>query len=201
MSLLFELFYLIGFTPWDREDTPVMRRLRDVAEGAERRAPGRALDLGCGMGRHAIYLAQQGWQVTGVDAVNRALRVARRRAAERQASVDFIQGDVTRLDRAGIVGPFDLLLDSGCFHGLADEARHRYGESVTRVAKPGAQFLLFAFARGQARLGPRGADRADIERSLTGWEIVSVAPETMTLGMRRGDQVAAACYWLRRGAG
>lgn len=199
MSLLFELFYLIGFTPWDREDTPVMRRLRAFAEGAAKRVPGRALDVGCGMGRHALYLAQQGWQVTGVDAVNRALRVARRRAAERQVSVDFVQGDVTHLDRAGIAGPFDLLLDSGCFHGLTDEARRRYGESVTRVAAPGAQFLLFAFARGQARLGPRGADRADIEQSLADWEIVSVTPEEMTLGARRG-RVNAACYWLRRRA-
>src|SRR5205809_654304 len=78
MSLLFEFFYLIGFHPWDRGDMQTPQRLRDAIEGPARPEPGRALDIGCGMGRHSIYLAQQGWQVTGVDEVERALRVARR---------------------------------------------------------------------------------------------------------------------------
>ena len=74
MSFLFELFYLLGYTPWDLGDPLPAQRLRDVIEGPQALRPGRALDLGCGMGRYTIYLAQHGWKATGVDSVERALR-------------------------------------------------------------------------------------------------------------------------------
>ena len=81
MSLQFQLAYLFGYAPWDRWRGKPLRRLRELFEGPQALRPGRVLDLGCGMGRATIYLAQQGWKATGVDAVERALRVARRRAA------------------------------------------------------------------------------------------------------------------------
>ena len=198
MSLLFEFFYLVGFTPWDRGDMWTPRRLRDAIEGPDKLVPGRALDLGCGMGRHAIYLAQHGWQVTGVDAVERALRVARRRAAERKLAVDFIRGDVTRLDRVGVAGPFAFLLDSGCFHGMADDARRRYGESIARVAAPDAVLLMLAFGHRKGGFGPRGAERADIEQSLSGtWRIESTAPADDLRRLPSGI-TTATWYWLQR---
>src|SRR5581483_6651252 len=160
MTLRFELAYLIGFTPWDRGDMKIPRRLRDVIEGPLALRPGRALDLGCGMGRFSIYLAEHGWRVTGVDAVERALQIAQRRAKKRAAKVDFVLGDVTRLDAAGITGPYDFMVDSGCFHGMSDDERLRYGASVTRVAAADAQLVMFAFSpRGLFGLGPRGAQR------------------------------------------
>src|SRR5262249_26238328 len=106
MSLLFELFYFFGYTPWDLGDMTPAERLRDLIEGPESLPLGRAIDLGCGMGRYTIYLAQHGWKTTGVDSVERALQVARRRADERNVGVEFVRGDVTRLDRAGIGGTF-----------------------------------------------------------------------------------------------
>jgi len=73
------------------------RSLRDLVEGPEALPRGRAIDLGCGRGSLAIYLAQHGWQATGVDAVERALRAARRRAGKSGVDVTFVRGDVTRL--------------------------------------------------------------------------------------------------------
>jgi SAM-dependent methyltransferase len=58
---------------------------------------GRALDIGCGTGTQAVYMAGQGWEVTGMDAIDRPLRKARARAAAAGASVDWVRGDVTRL--------------------------------------------------------------------------------------------------------
>jgi len=177
MSVLFELFYWLGYTPWDIGDMKPAEPLRRFIEGPQALRPGRALDLGCGMGRYTIYLAEHGWTAIGIDSVERALRVARRRAGERKVACAFVRGDVTRLAEAGIAGPFDLLLDSGCFHGMSDRDRLRYGEALTRVAAPDGQILVFAIGHRQLLPAPRGAERADIEESFPGWAIDWTAPD------------------------
>ena len=179
MNVRFELSYLLGFSPWDRWHTKPWEPLRKLIEGRESLPPGRAIDLGCGMGLLTIYLAQHGWQVIGVDAVHRALRVARKRAAKSCVDVTFVRADVRRLDRAGIEGPFDLLLDFGCFHTMSQSERKQYVHSITGVAAENAELLLFALApAGFFRLWPRGARRDDIEHHFaSGWSVVWSALE------------------------
>ena len=63
-----------------------------VAEVADLR-PGTALDLACGAGRNAVWLAEQGWRVTAVDFSEVALRMARSFAAERRVEVEWIEAD------------------------------------------------------------------------------------------------------------
>ena len=79
MSLWWQLAYIVGFKPWDSGISPP--ELVSVVEGPEALAPGRALDLGCGTGTNVVYLAQHGWEATGVDLVRRALRRAHDRAS------------------------------------------------------------------------------------------------------------------------
>jgi SAM-dependent methyltransferase len=67
------------------------RFLVEEAAGLE---PGRALDLACGEGRNAVYLAERGWQVMGVDFADAGLAKAAKLAAERDVSVDWIQADL-----------------------------------------------------------------------------------------------------------
>jgi 2-polyprenyl-3-methyl-5-hydroxy-6-metoxy-1,4-benzoquinol methylase len=57
-------------------------------------APGRALDVACGAGRNAVWLAERGWTVTGVDFSDVGLGNARRLAAERGVEVEWVQADV-----------------------------------------------------------------------------------------------------------
>jgi len=198
MPLRFELAYLFGYAPWDRWRGQPLKRLRELFEGPQALRPGRVLDLGCGRGRATIYLAQLGWQATGVDAVERALRVARRRAARAGVRVAFVRGDVTHLDQAEIAGPFDLFLDLGCFHILSDGERRLYGESIARIAAADARLLLFAFGHNRHVLGPRGAERADIERDLSpGWTIKWTAPEN-ELPYRTPRGASATWYLLQR---
>jgi SAM-dependent methyltransferase len=64
-----------------------------VAEVAEL-PPGRALDLACGSGRNAVWLAARGWKVTGVDFSDVALAQARALAAERGVEVEWVEGDL-----------------------------------------------------------------------------------------------------------
>ena len=63
---------------------------------------GRALDVGCGSGRDAVYLAKRGWTVTAVDSVDKALATARRRAVEEGVEVQWVKGDVAALDWLGL---------------------------------------------------------------------------------------------------
>ena len=75
--MLFRAMYRVGFTPWDGH--PLAKSLHDLVEGNGSPAlpAATALDIGCGTGDASIYLAQHGWQVTGVDFVPRALAKAR----------------------------------------------------------------------------------------------------------------------------
>jgi 2-polyprenyl-3-methyl-5-hydroxy-6-metoxy-1,4-benzoquinol methylase len=74
------LMYRLGLAPWERRD--VAESWRPMLDGPDAPAPGRALDVGCGSGRDAIYLAKRGWRVTAVDFVDKALATAKQRVAE-----------------------------------------------------------------------------------------------------------------------
>src|ERR1700735_4931964 len=112
---LFRLFYRLGFTPWDGH--PIARNLQDLVDALP---AGRALDLGCGTGDSSIFLAQHGWNVTGVDYVPTALEKAHAKAAAAKTSVDFVPADVTKLSREGIGADFGLIVDNGCLHNMSD---------------------------------------------------------------------------------
>src|SRR5206468_2578655 len=105
---------------------------------------GRALDLGCGTGTNVRYLAEHGWEATGVDAVPAAIdRATAKLGGVPKARV--LLGDVTDLERLGLAGPFDLVLDIGCFHSI-ERRRRRAPRTTPAPTTP-------------ARRAPRGADR------------------------------------------
>lgn len=171
MSVGYRVMYATGITPWDQDETP--QELVDLVEGRQALPLGRALDLGCGTGADAVYLATHGWTVTGVDIVPRALRAARRRAQAAGANVAWIQADVAALGTLDLPGPFDLVYDVGCFHGLRDADRASYAEGVTHLTAPGATLLLFVFVPGRRGPAPRGIDRAELDaRFSPDWQIV-----------------------------
>lgn len=150
-------FFYLRRPPWDTGITPP-----ELAAFVQRAPAGRALDLGCGTGTNAIYLAQHGWQVTGVDFIGKAIRQAQRKASAAGVRVDFRQGDVSRLD--GIQEPFDLVLDIGCFHSLDSASREAYRRNLSRLLKPGGDFLLYAFTPlPEAGASTFGLTPADIQ--------------------------------------
>ncbi|WP_338200601.1 methyltransferase domain-containing protein [Candidatus Nephthysia bennettiae] len=192
--------YLLGPKVWDRSQPTA--ELIELVKGTS--APGRALDLGCGTGTDSVYLAQHGWDVTGVDTVPRALAIVRRKAADADVSPRFVEGDVTRLRNFGVEDGYTLLLDFGCFHKLPPDFREAYVESVSEVAAPDALFLLFGFKR-PPRLAPMQAGLTTEEvraRFAERWEVDSAEPvtaEAITAVGRRLDQSFEAWrYRLRR---
>ncbi|MGW2238456.1 class I SAM-dependent methyltransferase [Streptomyces sp. NPDC001759] len=111
-------------------------------------APGRALDLGCGPGRNALYLASLGFEVDAVDLSPVAVDWARERARETGAEVRFLCGDAFALLDDGIHGRYDLVYDSGCFHHLPPHRRISYLALLDRCLAPGGLFGLTCFAAG-----------------------------------------------------
>jgi SAM-dependent methyltransferase len=187
--LLFRVFYGVGFTPWDGH--PLSTTLREVVEGSDTLPPGSALDVGCGTGDASIYLAQHGWQVTGVDFTPKALDKARAKARAANATVHFVHADVTHLSQAGISGPFELIVDNGCLHGMSDHDRDLYVQEITAAAAPGARLSIVAFKPGGG-VGPVGIDQAEIERRFTSaWALLSAADERVTPRGRLAGKFAA----------
>ena len=180
MSLQYRLLYRLGFTPWEQMvKLPVREQLVSLFADVERDRggePGRALDLGCGSGIWATELAARGWDVTGVDIVERAIVAARRRAATSTGRTEFLVGDVAQVDALDL-GTFDFLLDISCFHELDDARRAAMGHAVDAVAVEDATLLLQVFEpRGRNPMLPRGASIDDVTAAFRSWSIVSDTP-------------------------
>ncbi|MGW0610079.1 class I SAM-dependent methyltransferase [Streptomyces sp. NPDC002788] len=132
----------------------------------ERELPGggRVLDLGCGPGRNALYLAERGFEVDAVDLAPAAVEWARERAREvGVGGVRFHCGDAFALAGTELTGPYDLVYDSGCFHHLPPHRRVSYLTLLEKVLAPGGMFGLVCFAAGTGGMGAEVPD-ADFYR-------------------------------------
>lgn len=188
--------YRHGRPRWDSVEPH--RELVDLITG---RQPGRALDLGCGTGSDALYLAQNGWDVVGVDFVPEAIETARKRAVDAGASSRFVVGDVTQLRQSGVEGSFDLILDTGCYHSIAAGLRDAYAAEVAAVAAEEAEFYVAGTSDPPVTwrlLGAQGVSADDLRRHFgADFELVE-EQETEA----RGRLAHFALYHLvrRRGA-
>jgi ubiquinone/menaquinone biosynthesis C-methylase UbiE len=137
----------------------------ELHEGKE--LTGRILDVGCGTGENAIYLASRGSEVVGIDFTQRAIEIAQVKAFEREVNVEFIVGDVLELDYHFREAEFDGVLDSGLFHTLTDEDRPIYVEQVARVLNPGGSFFMLCFSVKQPGMtGPRRMSKKEITEAF-----------------------------------
>jgi cyclopropane fatty-acyl-phospholipid synthase-like methyltransferase len=174
----YRLAYALGFHPWEdlAEHPPFAGKLLELIAREEEGGPphGRALDIGTGSGVWGVRLAERGWEVTGVDIVERALGRARERAEETGVEMRVIRADVTALREAGIGSDYRLLVDTGTFHGLSDFQREAMGRQLSALAAPDATLILDCFAPRRRGPLPRGANRAEVEERFPGWVITDV---------------------------
>ncbi|MFI1436650.1 class I SAM-dependent methyltransferase [Streptomyces lydicus] len=171
LRLLYEIEHRLPFNivPSDVPD----KDLVEVIEG-EGVLPGRALDLGCGNCRNAIYLARQGWEVTGVELIGHALAAARRKTAAAGVSVNLVRGDASRLSDYPVGTGYSLIVDACCYHAIAAERRDDYAAEVTKAAAPGALMLMVAFA--EQNTPGMNVTEEDLRNRFTGWELLQAAP-------------------------
>jgi len=149
--LTFSLWYFFN-PPWDTGVSPP-----ELLDFIKEHPPGKAIDIGCGTGTNVITLAQAGWQVTGVDFVPRAIKIAKRKSEKTGIEAELYVRDAT--DLKGIHGPFDIALDIGCFHSIG-EKKGDYLSELERILAPGGYWLMYGFFTQQS--GP-GLVEADLE--------------------------------------
>jgi tellurite methyltransferase len=137
-----------------------------MVDTANRLRPGKALDLACGTGRSALWLAEHGWRVTAVDGSPTAINVLRQRASERNASVDTIVADLEAGQYAIPAATWDLIVI--CYYLQRDLL-----EPAMAGIVPGGLLLSIAHITGpgeettKARLRP-----GELATYFSGWDIL-----------------------------
>jgi SAM-dependent methyltransferase len=142
--------------PWHNADPPDA-----LVELVESRwvSPSTAIDLGCGAGHHAIWLATRGFQVTGLDLSPAALGIAERLAAEQGVRCRFIARDLTTVvddldDR------FDFAYDWQVLHHVFPADREQYVANVHRLLRSRGKYLSVCFSEDEpASFGGEGKYR------------------------------------------
>ena len=156
--------------PWDiPAPQPVFVEAADHITGS-------ILDVGCGTGENALFFAQRGNSVTGIDYLDEPIKRAKEKAADRGLSANFLVMDALALKEIPQV--FDNAIDSGLFHVFSDADRKKYVEGLASAIKPGGRLYMMCFSDAEpAGAGPRRVSKSELEDAFAdGWQVESIAP-------------------------
>jgi SAM-dependent methyltransferase len=194
----FQKRYKSGDTPWDigKPDFNLIETVTTRAIG-----PCKALDIGCGTGDNSIWLAQNNFQVVGVDISEMAIQRATEKAAQAHVActfkvIDFLTSNITG-------APFGFVFDRGCFHTVnSDAERLGFAENVAaHLTKDGLWLSLVGSAdeQRQAPGPPRRTARNIVNAVEPRFEILSLIASHF--GSNRPDPPKAwACLMRKRPA-
>lgn len=145
-------------TPWDTgKPSGELQRIlleRDIS-------PCRALELGCGSGTNAVFLAQAGYDVTAVDVSPLAIERARAKANQAGVPVALFVADLLELPDLG--PPFEFVFDRGIYHAVRRNALQGFLDTLERATAPGGIYLTIAGNSNETRPGESGPPRVSAE--------------------------------------
>ena len=173
--------------PW-RLDGP-QPLVIELAEAGEFAGP--VLEIGCGLGDNALYLAERGYRITAVDAAPTVIEQNRAKAAARGLDVNFAVADATVLD--GVGAGFASALDSALMHCLSDDQRRAYLAALHGVCRPGARLHVLCFPENVGALFPLPGhtDEASLRRDLgRHWRVERMAIRRYTTSIPRDQWTA-----------
>ena len=129
---------------------------------------GRVLDVWCGMGNNAIFLEKSGFSVVGIDIVPSAIRLAKTKAIEQDAKVDFRVCNALELHLLFERGEFDNVIDSGFFHTLMDQERPVFARQINRVLRNSGNYFMLCFSDKEPDWGgPRRVTKYEIKQTFS----------------------------------
>jgi methyl halide transferase len=131
---------------------------RAVEEGKIK--PCRVVELGCGSGTNAVYLASRGFDVTAIDVAPTALGIAQAKADEAGVRVRWLLADVLNLPE---LGTFDLIFDRGCYHNVRYVDATGFVQAMRRLTDPGSRALIVSLNRD----GPPGIREATMREDFS----------------------------------
>jgi tellurite methyltransferase len=114
MAMVFMTEIIVGMSDWDKRYKTGEHAGREpdplITTFAARLKPGTALDLASGAGRHAIWLAERGWQVTAVDYSHSGMQILQERANEKDLRIQAVVADLEKQEF--VIGPesYDLIV-------------------------------------------------------------------------------------------
>ncbi len=192
-NLFFDLWYRFGKPVWVIDEA--QPDLVAAAEKGEVCGP-TVLDVGCGAGDNAIYLAGRGFDVTGVDVSAKAIRIAKQKACEAEAGVTFITLDA--LNIGTLAKRFDTVIDIGLFHNFEGVNRERYVRALSDVCVSKGQLLMQCLADQAGEYDvyphfyPKTLSQDEIRASFSeGWQI-----EWIRLGICKSNNYGDYSSWL-----
>lgn len=170
----FESFYRFTTPPWviDKAQPDLVQLVtNDGLKGST------VLDVGCGTGDNAVYLAQQGYEVVGIDFSASAIKVATGKAKNASLVIDFRKLDALNLSR--VARSFDTVIDYGLFHQFTGQQLKQYVNSLAVVVKLEGQLIIQCFSDQESsrETGPNKVSQQAIYDAFdTGWQVNWIRP-------------------------
>jgi cyclopropane fatty-acyl-phospholipid synthase-like methyltransferase len=182
--------------PWHEDEAP--RELEQAVAAKPNR--GRALDVGCGSGFWSVFLARQGFDVTGVDFLPEAVRMARERADAEGVEVNLVEADLLRWDPEGT---FELVMDRGTLNLIDSDDMPEYrGRLLRWLAPDGEYFLGHAIKRHPLDWRPIGPRRRKHEEIVAFFEpdleLREYEHMTRKVPLPVGPTLRIGSYWFHR---
>lgn len=141
--------------PWNIETPPQL--LVELLDSGKVR-PCKAIDLGCGLGNYAVYLAGRGFDVTGIDFSPTAIKIAKENARKKGVKCNFFVGDVVN-DLGKINQTWDFACDWGLLHHIFPRKRQKYLKNVRRLLNPKGKYLSVSFSQKDTAFAGTGKYR------------------------------------------
>ncbi len=141
--------------PWNIETPP--DALVELIESGKVK-PCKTIDFGCGAGNYAIYLASVGFDVTGIDISQSAIKTAKENAKKKRVKCNFLVADVLG-DLDEVKQTFDFAYDWELLHHTYPARRKRYVENVYRILNPRGNYLSVCFSEKDPQFGGSGKYR------------------------------------------